>query len=91
MVKFTIEQIRIWATKSWFWRQGIMVGEPKYVLSPGVLLTDYKDGTPWGDSLDQENADLIVAGPDLAREVIRLTEENKDLKKKINDLLTNPN
>lgn len=36
-----------------------------YSLSPGVLLTDFGSGTPWGDEIDRANADLIAAAPDL--------------------------
>lgn len=34
-------------------------------LEPGVLITDYTDGTPWGDKIDKANARLIAAAPDL--------------------------
>ena len=34
-------------------------------LAPGVLLTDYTDGTPDGDGIDRANARLIAAAPDL--------------------------
>lgn len=34
-------------------------------LGPGVLLTDYTDGTPAGDDLDKANARLIAAAPEL--------------------------
>lgn len=29
-------------------------------LEPGVLITDYTDGTPWGDEIDKANA-LVIA------------------------------
>ena len=43
-------------------------------LSPGVLLADEADGTPWGDGVDRANARLIAMAPDLAKEVVRLRE-----------------
>ena len=44
----------------------VPLSEPHdYSLGPGVLLTDYTDGTPWGDEIDQANGRLIAAAPEL--------------------------
>lgn len=34
-------------------------------MVPGVLETESKDGTPWGDEIDCANARLIAAAPEL--------------------------
>jgi hypothetical protein len=49
----------------WAWKVGVDAGQRQYRLSPGVLVTDDTDGTPWGDEIDQANARLTVAAPDL--------------------------
>lgn len=45
----------------WEWRRD----GGAFFLSPGVLVTNFTDGTLWGDELDQANAHLIAAAPDL--------------------------
>ena len=47
----------------WSWRDDINSGE--WNLSPGVLITPDTDGTPGGDKIDQANARLIAAAPEL--------------------------
>lgn len=50
-----------------------------YALSPGVLLTSDKTGTPWGDETDRANARLIAAAPLLlaALEMFMRAEEGE--------------
>ena len=47
----------------WTWAREEEVSA--WSLGPGVLLTDYADGTPDGDELDRANARLIAAAPEL--------------------------
>lgn len=63
----TNEQLEAWAGLGpWEWQKLAEFSSPKHSLGPGVLLTDERDGTPWGDTLDQTNAALIAAAPALA-------------------------
>ncbi len=69
------------ATKGpWSWKKLSEFHSPKYCVAPGVLLTDEKDGTPWGDTIDQANSRLIAMAPDLAARVLELEAENKRLR-----------
>jgi hypothetical protein len=69
------------ATKGpWKWQKLFDFNSPKFSLGPGVLLTDERDGTPWGDTIDQANARLIAMAPDLAVRVLELEAENKRLR-----------
>ena len=47
----------------WIWMEEEITGWAR--LSPGILLTDSNDGTPYGDAIDRANAKLIAAAPDL--------------------------
>ena len=63
----TNEQLEAWAKLGpWEWQKLAEFSSPKHSLGPGVLLTDERDGTPWGDTIDQTNAALIAAAPALA-------------------------
>jgi hypothetical protein len=67
MTNFTNEQLEAWASLGpWEWQKLAEFSSPKHSLGPGVLLTDERDGTPWGDAIDQTNAALIAAAPALA-------------------------
>jgi len=50
----------------WNWR----LDAGTWYLAPGVLITDYTDGTPDGDLIDRGNACLIAAAPDLLKVAI---------------------
>ena len=77
----TNEQLETWAGLGpWKWQKLAEFNNSKYSLSPGVLLTDERDGTPWGDTIDQANAALIAAAPDLARLVLEKDAEIKRLR-----------
>lgn len=45
----------------WEWRKD----DDVFYLDPGIMIVDYRDGTPWGDEIDQANARLIAAAPDI--------------------------
>lgn len=49
----------------WEWVKDGDPNWPSYDLTPGVMTKDNRDGTPWGDEIDQANARLIAAAPDL--------------------------
>jgi hypothetical protein len=67
LVPFTTSQLQAWAGLGpWEWQKLAEFSSPKHSLGPGVLLTDERDGTPWGDTIDQTNAALIAAAPALA-------------------------
>lgn len=67
MTNITNEQLEAWASLGpWEWRKLAEFSSPKHSLGPGVLLTDERDGTPWGDTIDQTNAALIASAPQLA-------------------------
>ena len=67
MTNITNEQLKVWASLGpWEWQKLAEFSSPKHSLGPGVLLTDERDGTPWGDTIDQTNAALIAAAPTLA-------------------------
>jgi hypothetical protein len=67
MTNITNEQLEAWAGLGpWEWQKLAEFSSPKHSLGPGVLLTDERDGTPWGDTIDQTNAALIAAAPALA-------------------------
>lgn len=55
-----------WTEGPWTWERDGTHAE-SYSLSPGVLLTSLPDGTPWGDEIDQANARLIAAAPEMAQ------------------------
>ena len=76
MTNYTPAQLEAWAGLGpWEWQKLAEFSSPKYSLGPGVLLTDERDGTPWGDTIDQTNAALIAAAPDLARLVLEKDAE----------------
>ena len=86
MTNYTPAQLEAWAGLGpWEWQKLAEFSSPKYSLGPGVLLTDERDGTPWGDTLDQTNAALIAAAPDLARLVLERDAEIARLKAVIMD------
>lgn len=79
--QYTPAQLKAWAELGpWEWQKLAEFSSPKYSLGPGVLLTDERDGTPWGDTIDQTNAALIAAAPDLARLVLEKEKEIAELK-----------
>ena len=86
MINITNEQLRRWAGLAWSWQKLAEFSSPKYSLGPGVLLTDERDGTPWGDTIDQTNAALIAAAPALARLVLAKDAEIARLKTQIQDI-----
>jgi len=47
----------------WSWSD--KVNKREWCLEPGVLISSETDGTPGGDRIDQANACLIAAAPDL--------------------------
>lgn len=51
----------------WEWKDDDLETLGMYRLAPGILATDMTDGTPWGDEIDQANAALIAAAPDLLK------------------------
>ena len=85
--QYTPAQLEAWAGLGpWEWQKLAEFSSPKYSLGPGVLLTDERDGTPWGDTIDQTNAALIAAAPDLARLVLEKEKEIARLKAQIKDI-----
>ena len=86
---YTPAQLEAWAGLGpWEWQKLAEFSSPKYSLGPGVLLTDERDGTPWGDTIDQTNAALIAAAPDLARLVLEKDAEIARLKAAALDLVS---
>ena len=86
---YTPAQLKAWAELGpWEWQKLAEFSSPKYSLGPGVLLTDERDGTPWGDTIDQTNAALIAAAPDLARLVLEKDAEIARLKAAALDLVS---
>ena len=82
--QYTPAQLEAWAELGpWEWQKLAEFSSPKYSLGPGVLLTDERDGTPWGDTIDQTNAALIAAAPDLARLVLEKEKEIARLENKV--------
>ncbi len=49
----------------WEWKDDDRETFGHYRLRPGILASSFIDGTPWGDAIDQANARLIAAAPDL--------------------------
>jgi len=58
----------------WEWKDDDREQFGHYRLHPGVLATESSDGTPWGDKIDQANARLISAAPELLELIERAHE-----------------
>ena len=88
MTNFTNEQLEAWAGLGpWSWSEETICRQIYHVLGPGVLVTTETDGTPWGDTIDQTNAALIAAAPDLARLVLEKDAEIERLRAALKRML----
>ena len=76
-----------WTEGPWEWKND---DQPhiKYRLAPGVLITDYESGTPWGDEIDRANARLISQAPVMAEALEKLRRLTHDWKMAICRSLT---
>ena len=87
MTNFTPAQLEAWAGLGpWSWSEETICRQIYHFLGPGVLVTTETDGTPWGDTIDQTNAALIAAAPDLARLVLEKEKEIARLRAQIKDI-----
>lgn len=68
----------------WGWAEENCQHGGEWYLRPGVMLADGSDGTPGGDIIDQANARLIAAAPDMHDTIIALCGEIDDLRVAIN-------
>lgn len=77
----------------WSWMRGLEPYSDQHTLSPGVLIANGTDGTPDGDAIDQANAHLIAAAPDMyeallaAKVVIEMMERPEGMGGRVNAAL----
>lgn len=87
MTTYTPTQLEAWAELGpWSWSEETICRQIYHFLGPGVLVTTETDGTPWGDTIDQTNAALIAAAPDLARLVLEKEKEIARLRKALSEI-----